>query len=77
MIEAFPLPSQLKETEMDILWISNIIFPEAKALLTGDIYESNELQYSDQERISRILDAIVSDGRIAKVEGVEKQYIKK
>ena len=45
--------------------------------VVGGLYESNELQQSDQDRIGLILDTIVADGRIAKVKGVEKQYIKK
>lgn len=43
----------------------------------GALYESNELQLSDQERISRILENIVADGRIAKLPGDAKGYIKK
>ena len=41
------------------------------------LYESNELQLSDQERISRILENIVADGRIARIPGDAKGYIKK
>ena len=42
----------------------------------GELYESNELQQGDQERIGRILEAIVIDGRIAKVEGDESRFVK-
>ena len=43
----------------------------------GEIYESNELQRSDKERISLILDAIVADGRITKVTGDETRFVKR
>ena len=42
-----------------------------------ELYESNELQQSDQERICRILDAIVADGRIVKMEGDAYRFVKR
>ena len=40
------------------------------------LYESNQLQPSDCERISHILESIVKDGRIAKVAGDGTRYLK-
>ena len=40
------------------------------------LYESNQLHERDCERISQILESIVKDGRICKVEGEETLYLK-
>lgn len=40
------------------------------------IYESNQLQESDCQRIRQILESIVKDGRICKVAGDETKYLK-
>ena len=40
------------------------------------LYESNQLEAGDCERISRILESIVKDGRIYKVAGDDTKYLK-
>ena len=40
------------------------------------IYESNQLETGDCERIGRILESIVKDGRICKVAGDDTRYLK-
>lgn len=40
------------------------------------IYESNQLEVGDCERIGRILESIVKDGRICKVTGDDTRYLK-
>lgn len=40
------------------------------------LYESNQLQEGDCERIRQILESIVKDGRICKVAGDETKYLK-
>lgn len=43
---------------------------------SNTIYESDQLQQSDCERISQILESIVRDGRICKVAGDNTKYLK-
>ena len=43
---------------------------------SNTIYESNQLRESDCERIRQILESIVKDGRICKVEGDDTMYLK-
>lgn len=40
------------------------------------LFETNELQQGDKDRICRILDKIVKDGRIVKVTTDESRYVK-
>ena len=42
---------------------------------SNSIYESNQLQESDCERIRRILESIVKDGRICIVAGDDTMYL--
>ena len=43
---------------------------------SNTIYESNQLKESDCQRISQILKSIVKDGRICKVVGDDRMYLK-
>ena len=43
----------------------------------GALCEGNELQPADQERIKRVLEAILKDGRIAISSGEETRFMKK
>lgn len=43
---------------------------------SNTIYEGDQLQQSDCERISQILESIVRDGRICKVAGDNTMYLK-
>ena len=40
------------------------------------LYEGNQLEAGDCERIGRILESIVKDGRISKIAGDETRYLK-
>ena len=42
----------------------------------GTLYETNELQQADLDRIDRILEKIVKDGRIGKMSGDDTVYMK-
>ena len=59
---------------------SFVVFWAMEEGRTGDassvFCDSNRLQDSDRERIRQILESIVKDGRLRKVEGYDTMYLK-
>ena len=50
---------------------------EGRTAAAGEtLYEGNQLEAGDCERIGRILEPIVKDGRICKVAGDDTRYLK-